>query len=260
LDELPRELFEEGFGLSTPVLTFGQKVCKYYSYTRRLLEKARTLVLDQYVLTPYMAAQVASANTPEDLIRATKLSAIMVTVPIMCRAAQGALEGTRITASLDEERGPSFEIRIPGTPERYTAFEPHLQRAFEGCRHSTATPHPGGSLDEDEVVAEYYRLWINLQPVSRGSAILGLIAVIAIYLARGQAFDELTEVGRQPDWEGLLWDGEDFVKGFGAHLRASKKSADGVLQSIMRDPDHSIQRIFPSLRKALWALEVSVDE
>ena len=239
LDQLPAQMFEEGYGLHTPVLHHSQRVCKYTPYAERLLGRAKALVPEQYVLTVNMTHAVEAATSVEGLCAALGQH-VMVIVPV--RGPRGErLEGTRITAVV-EGTGTSFGIRMPSTPPRHAAFYPIMQHLFLECKNNWS----------DRAVASFYHYWVNFQPVTRGSAAMGLIAVLALYHAKGMGFRDLTVADTQPDWESLLAENGDLcIDGFASHLHSlSEKEEDICL------PD--VRSVLPTYRKAVWALEVQV--
>jgi len=141
VDQLPEDLFFEGFGLQTPMITGQLKVPKYYSYFPRCFALTKRLLQEQHVLTDAMADKVAAATTCADLWGAMQRDFFVISpcfrLPLepgerpeatdRTAAERGWMEGTRITLVQKlEERGYQFTIRTPGTPDRYRAYTAEL--------------------------------------------------------------------------------------------------------------------------------------
>jgi hypothetical protein len=217
VDQLPEDLFFEGFGLQTPMITGQLKVPKYYSYFPRCFALTKRLLQEQHVLTDAMADKVAAATTCADLWGAMQRDFFVISpcfrLPLepgerpeatdRTAAERGWMEGTRITLVQKlEERGYQFTIRTPGTPDRYRAYTAELDLLWD--RILAEVRQPSGQPDRlADCFVEFYFLWVNFQPLTRGSAATGLIALLAFFLAAGEDVSCVVRPGVQTDWEAI---------------------------------------------------------
>uniref|UniRef100_A0A7S1NK44 Protein O-GlcNAc transferase n=1 Tax=Eutreptiella gymnastica TaxID=73025 RepID=A0A7S1NK44_9EUGL len=221
IDLLPHDLFHEGFGLQTPMLTGQLKVPRYYPYFDRCFSITKRLVQEQHVLTDEMAEGVCKAQTCPDLWAAMHRDFFVISPchklelqadekPEGPRKAEerGYMEGTRITlVSKPEDRGFQFTIRTPGTPDRYKDYSVELEILWERMRRDHGTDRLA-----DHIVSFYF-FWVNFQPLTRGSAACGLVALFGLFLAAGEELTSVVKKGMQTDWEGITTPRcEDFLK------------------------------------------------
>ncbi|TVU13165.1 hypothetical protein EJB05_40697 [Eragrostis curvula] len=214
------EEFNSGFGSHTPLLLGQAKVVRYYPYYQRVLEAAKTIMLD-----------LKYANNVEDraifLTDIEKLKKIEVAsscsdlynivgetywVATRCdsMAFQGRrLEGTRITTQNMGKTGFDFAIRTPCTPSRWEEYDEEMTAAWEAiceafCSDTTPTRDPG-TLDavKDAILRMTY-YWYNFMPLSRGSAVVGYVVLLGLFLAANMDVTASIPAGVQVDWEAML--------------------------------------------------------
>uniref|UniRef100_A0A0E0Q3C1 Suppressor of RPS4-RLD 1 n=1 Tax=Oryza rufipogon TaxID=4529 RepID=A0A0E0Q3C1_ORYRU len=214
------EEFNSGFGSHTPMLLGQAKIIRYYPYYQSVLEAAKNIMLDlKYV------------NNAEDraifLTDIEKLKKIEVAsscselyhivgetywVSTRCDsiAFQGRrLEGTRITTQNMGKTGFDFAIRTPCTPSRWEEYDEEMSAAWEAiCEAYCSDTNPTRDPDTlDAVKAAILRMtyyWYNFMPLSRGSAVVGYVVLLGLFLAANMDVTASIPHGVQVDWEAIL--------------------------------------------------------
>eukprot|EP01065_Artemidia_motanka_P021710 TRINITY_DN25969_c0_g1_i1.p1 TRINITY_DN25969_c0_g1~~TRINITY_DN25969_c0_g1_i1.p1 ORF type:complete len:915 (+),score=196.43 TRINITY_DN25969_c0_g1_i1:62-2746(+) len=209
IDSLPAEAFEDGFGLQTPLLTGEHRVPRYYPYFQRTFEMFRSLITEQYILTDSQLDAISSAKTPEEVWVAIGQDCFAVTPCHRSDPAAPPMEATRLTLIRTSAReGVQLAIRTPGTPSRFVAFGVELQRAFEDFCQAAAAADPGEAAKKNQPLIDklltVYFFWVNFQPLTRGSAAVGLCSLLGMLLSVGLELRGGVKEGVQTDWEGIL--------------------------------------------------------
>ncbi|XP_058069965.1 suppressor of RPS4-RLD 1 isoform X2 [Magnolia sinica] len=119
------------------------------------------------------------------------------------------LEGTRITVQKTAERGFDFAIRTPCTPSRWDDYDAEMTIAWEAlCNAYCGEVYGSTDLNVLESVRDailrmaYY--WYNFMPLSRGSAAVGYVVLLGLFLAANMEVTESIPKGVQVDWEAIL--------------------------------------------------------
>jgi hypothetical protein len=187
------------------------------------------------------------------------------------------LEGTRLTlckkTSNDDdgggggEVGYDFSIRTPGLPARWAAMEEELDACFASIVKQLvllkrmdlvahATPSSGTVRDKAHahLTREALRLfyyWVNFAPLTRGSAMCGYAAVMAVVLASNRSITSSIPKGKQLDWEAIFTgDSNEFIARFEKEIR--------TVPSVFSLADEvDFDAAIPSLYDALQALHLA---
>ncbi|GJN10543.1 hypothetical protein PR202_ga28644 [Eleusine coracana subsp. coracana] len=214
------EEFNSGFGSHTPMLLGQAKVVRYYPYYQRVLEAAKSIMLGlKYVNNAEDHAifltdieklkKIEVASSCSDLYNIVG-ETYWVATRCDSMAFQGkCLEGTRITTQNMGKRGFDFAIRTPCTPSRWEEYDEEMNAAWEAiceayCSDTNPTRDPG-TLDavKDAILRMAY-YWYNFMPLSRGSAVVGYVVVLGLFLAANMDVTASIPPGVQVDWEAIL--------------------------------------------------------
>lgn len=205
IDGLTRTAFEEGFGLQTPMVSGQNLVVRYYPQFPVAFALTKRLIVEQCPLTDRMAQDVMDALTCEDVYSVLKRD-FWVIAPCHSTACPGrVMEGTRLTIQYKVPNGYEYTIRTPGTPSRWMHFEEELHCLWVGICAEMVKPVEERSLDKlaHLVLASYY-YWVNMGPLSRGSAAVGLCVLVGMSLACGLPISLPCPPLVQLDWNGIL--------------------------------------------------------
>jgi hypothetical protein len=185
VDLLPPEQFAEGFGSHTPIVTGQCKTARYGVQLSRALRVMRELAIQQNGLSETTIAELKNAPDGNlNSVYAALRRDCWVTTPCYSDAFSGRiLDGTRLTLQFVPPAGFEFSVRTPGTPPRFKRFDEELTYAWQQvdtyARQTITTVGEQLSakrcLDLALRVAFY---WYNCMPLSRGTAALGLTAVM----------------------------------------------------------------------------------
>jgi hypothetical protein len=175
------------------------------------------------------------------------------------------LEGTRLTLckKLNSE-GYDFSIRSPGLPSRWSAMDKELDACFTTIVQQLILLKRINRLDLEtsnnlkiretaniQIIREALRLffyWVNFAPLTRGSAMCGYAAVMAVVLASNRKIISSIPKGKQLDWEAIFTsDSNDFIKRFENSIET--EPSDFVLSE-----DVDFDKAMPTLFDALQAL------
>lgn len=152
---------------------------------------------------------------------------------------EGESESESGRAGGDEGRGRDaeynvgfdFSIRTPGLPARWVAMEAELTACFESIvkqlvllkrmdRMEQDTPNSHSLRDTTltRLTQEALRLfyfWVNFAPLTRGSAVCGYAAIMAVLLAGGRTIKIPLPAGKQLDWEAIFTsNANEFIANF----------------------------------------------
>lgn len=203
IDLLSPEAFEEGFGLQTPMYSGQMKVPRYYPYCISAFNAMKPLILDQWALTDELRQRITDAKELADLHNTLAKDFWVVTRCQSLRDPKHILDGTRLTIVRKQFNGYDFTIRTPGTPPRWDDFDKELHALW------TQLNAEAGRHDRDidrisEIILHIYFYWVIFAPLTRGTAALGLMAVMALFLAADIEVTKIVERGKQTDFEAIL--------------------------------------------------------
>ncbi|CAN6180840.1 unnamed protein product [Urochloa humidicola] len=214
------EEFNSGFGSHTPMLLGQGKVVRYYPYYQRVLETAKTIMLDlKYVNNAEDRAifltdieklkKIEVASSCSDLYHIVG-ETYWVATRCDSLAFQGRrLEGTRITTQNMGKTGFDFAIRTPCTPSRWEEYHEEMTAAWESiceayCNDTNPTRDPGTLDPVKDAILRMTYYWYNFMPLSRGSAVVGYIVLLGLFLAANMDVTSSIPPDVQVDWEAIL--------------------------------------------------------
>ncbi|KAH9712205.1 Suppressor of RPS4-RLD 1 [Citrus sinensis] len=212
------EEFNSGFGSHTPMILGQAKVVRYFPNYARTLDVAKTVMKDKkyvhnkaddiidlsedalglYSSTPVISSSnwIADAKSCDDLYKVVGEDFWLST---WCSST--AFEGG--------ESGYDFAIRTPCTPSRWDEFDAEMTMAWEAlCNAYCGETYGSTDFNVLENVREailkmtYY--WYNFMPLSRGSAVVGFVVLLGLFLAANMEFSGHIPQGLQVDWEAIL--------------------------------------------------------
>ncbi|XP_015901639.2 suppressor of RPS4-RLD 1 [Ziziphus jujuba] len=214
------EEFNAGFGSHTPLILGQAKVVRYFPNFERTLDVAKTVMKDKsYVYNKADGIiDLSRDGILQDIMQAKSCSDLYKIVgedfwlATWCNstAFEGKqLEGTRITLVKMGENGFDFAIRTPCTPARWDQFDREMTMAWEAvCNAYCGENYGSTDFDVLENVRDailrmtYY--WYNFMPLSRGTAAVGLVVMLGLFLAANMEFTGNIPKGLQVDWEAIL--------------------------------------------------------
>ncbi|KAL8476980.1 hypothetical protein ACS0TY_029326 [Phlomoides rotata] len=234
------EEFNSGFGSHTPLIHGQAKVVRYYPNFQRAFNVAKEVMeQNKYVCDKKdhlinlrdngKLQEIMKAETCADLHGAVGQDFWLAT---WCKstAFEGKrLEGTRISLGKTDPVGYDFAIKTPCTPSRWDDFDVEMTSAWEAlCDAYCGENYGTTDFVELEKVRDailritYY--WYNFVPLSRGSAVIGLIVLLGLLLAANMEFTGSIPEGVQVDWEAILApDPNSFISSIKSWLYPSLK-------------------------------------
>lgn len=238
IDTLTAESFAAGFGVSTPLVSHQCEVVRYFPYFPAAFELFTRLTQQNTETTQDQQRCIAEARS-SSLPTVRRLAGIVdgfgkgfyVAVPCESSREPGTqLEGTRITLQPSKEQSEGYEfcIRMPGTPERYAAFSAELDFVW-GLLEAEFRKGPERDLEiYTDLVMKLYFYWVVFAPLTRGTAVCGMLAVCALHLAVGECI-------RPPHWEGVQMDWEAILSCSSEEFLARKTQAGGTMVDWLRE-------------------------
>ncbi|CAH9089930.1 unnamed protein product [Cuscuta epithymum] len=220
INKLSEEEFNSGFGSHTPLILGKAKVARYYPNFDRTLNAAKAVIKENnYVFDKRdnildlsgngKLHEIMSADSCHDLYRAIGEDFWLATRCYSTAFEGKHLEGTRITLLKTPKVGYDFSIRTPCTPARWDAFDMEMTSAWEAlCDAYSGETYGSTDLEVLESVRDailrmtFY--WYNLMPLSRGSAVVGFVVLLGLFLAANMEFTGSIPEGVQVDWEAIL--------------------------------------------------------
>ncbi|KAH9663845.1 Suppressor of RPS4-RLD 1 [Citrus sinensis] len=224
------EEFNSGFGSHTPMILGQAKVVRYFPNYARTLDVAKTVMKDKKYVhnkaddiidlsedaqglysTPVRSSSnwIADAKSCDALYKVVGEDFWLATWCNSTAFEGKQLEGTRITLVKMGESGYDFAIRTPCTPSRWDEFDAEMTMAWEAlCNAYCGETYGSTDFNVLENVREailkmtYY--WYNFMPLSRGSAVVGFVVLVGLFLAANMEFSGHIPQGLQVDWEAIL--------------------------------------------------------
>ncbi|KAG8384306.1 hypothetical protein BUALT_Bualt04G0104600 [Buddleja alternifolia] len=214
------EEFNSGFGSHTP-LTLGQaKVVRYYPNFQRAFNVAKEVMKDnKYVrdkkdniINLYengKLQEIVNAESCSDLYRIVGDDFWLSTLCNSMAFEGKHLEGTRFTLAKTGQSGYDFGIKTPCTPSRWEDFELEMTSAWEALCDAYCGENYGStdfSVLENvrEAILRMTYYWYNFMPLSRGTAVIGFVVLLGLFLAANMEFTGSIPEGVQVDWEAIL--------------------------------------------------------
>ncbi|GJP51356.1 hypothetical protein CLOM_g10511 [Closterium sp. NIES-68] len=218
IDALKNE-FETGFGSITAMTVGPTRNLKYYPLAHRALALMRARLLQTR-----MAANAAGSPLPvppsrlPEIERARSVGEVhavvgenfFVTTECHSVAFPGkVMNGTQLTLV---ESGSAFDfaIRTPVTPSRWKQFDAELAAAWRdlcGAVLDRALETADAARYRQRIQDNILRIgfyWYQFMPLTRGSAMVGLMAVLGLSMAAGMQTTSAMPRAMQVDWESIL--------------------------------------------------------
>lgn len=235
------EEFNSGFGSNTP-LTLGQaKVVRYFPNFQRAINVAKAVIKEKMFVynkednvidlsEEGKLQEIMDAQSCSDLFRAVGQDFWLATWCNSTASEGRRLEGTRITLLKVGESGFDFAIRTPCTPARWDDFDAEMTVAWEALCNAYCGEAYYGSTDFDvlenvrDAILRMTYYWYNFMPLARGSAAVGFVVLLGLFLAANMEFTGSIPQGLQVDWEAILnFDPNSFMDSVKSWLNLSLK-------------------------------------
>lgn len=220
VDKLSEKEFAAGFGSHTPMVLGQAQVVRYYPNFARAFRIVKELIHERGSVND-------AANRPVNLNDPEKLKAVdaaqdcaelykvigrdfWVVTPCNSSHEEGkVLDGTRLTLQKQGMKGFDFSIRTPGTPARWADYDAELAAAWQAlCDAYCDKAYGSMEFSELENVRDcILRLsfyWYNFMPLARGTAVVGYITLLGLFLAANMKVTASIPKGLQVDWEAIL--------------------------------------------------------
>ncbi|KAL2652061.1 hypothetical protein R1flu_020189 [Riccia fluitans] len=220
VDKLSEKEFAAGFGSHTPMLLGQSKIVRYYSNFPRAFGVAKKIILEERQV-------FNAANKPVDLSDPMQLLAIdsaatckevydvvgqdfWIVTPCHSTASSGkVLDGTRLTLQKLGLNSYDFSIRTPGTPQRWAEYDREMTAAWEEycklyCGRSKASNKSKQMKQLQECILRLSYYWYNFMPLARGTAVVGYVTLLGLFLAAEMEVSASIPEGVQVDWEAIL--------------------------------------------------------
>ncbi|KAL6073358.1 Suppressor of RPS4-RLD 1 [Balamuthia mandrillaris] len=248
VDLLTPEQFAEGFGSHTPMITGQTYVVRYSPMFKRAFAIMKGLLQQQQALDEHAKKRVAEAKECADLHAIMKRDFWVVT-PCYSTARPGKImEGTRLTLQASSPEGFEYAIRTPGTPPRWQEYDYEMTYIFELLKKEASSPSP--NLDRlSDLILKLSFYWYNFMPLSRGTAAVGYMSLLGMFLSVGIEITSAVPEGQQVDWEGILRPTpEEFIAQLKPWMYPSRKPTD-LLSTLP-----SVSQTFSTPRKMIEAM------
>ena len=269
IDTLPRESFEDGFGLQTCILNGQLKVQRYYGYFPRALEVLRAGMQRKVHLADNSVASLA-ADAKARVRGAQTLKEcydevggdFWITTPCASRLKPNVvLEGTRLTLVRTAYGGYEFSIRTASTPPRWRQMDAEMEHAHaELCQAALMYLEFRNAMTRDALVEAALTLfyyWVSFAPLTRGSAAVGLAILRASLLACGIDMTGRIPKDVQMDWEAIFSaTADDFIAKVRPWFFASLSEDEARW---VRDVPSAAEAL-PTIRDRIMALNTALDE
>eukprot|EP00850_Spirogloea_muscicola_P010134 SM000058S18564 [mRNA] locus=s58:532851:538878:- [translate_table: standard] len=270
VDQLSPKEFAAGFGSHTPIQLGHSRVLRYYPNFSRAFKLMKTQILERgYVFNAAnervslaegsQRQQVEAALDCSDLYKLVGGDFYVVTPCQSLADPTLVLDGTRLTIQNSQTplNSVDFSIRTPGTPARWARYDAEMACAWKELCHvirheddKLAAPRAIDKLSHCILRLSYY--WYNFMPLARGTAAVGYITLLGLYLAAGLEVTTLIPPGVQVDWDAIL----------SPQLEIFLGAVKPWLESSLKECEHfsmlpPLQEVFPTIASILAALSFS---
>ena len=221
VDKLTKEQFEEGFGSHTPMITGQTNVIRYYPMFQRSFSIMKQLIPQQHHVTEDDLKDVSDCKSMYDLMGKD----FWVVTPFISTAKPGKImEGTRLTLQYVHPEGYEYSIRTPGTPPRWRDYDEELTYIWN-CLTNEMTKDTRDISIISNLILTMTFYWYNFMPLSRGTAAVGYMGLLSMFLSMDILIDTSVPKDIQVDWEGILRPTpEEFIKVISCWLFPSRKT------------------------------------
>jgi len=214
----------------------------------RALKIMKAIIRDNPGVTEDMKKQLKHIDNCRELHSLIRRD-FWVTTPCHSISRPGIiLEGTRLTIQYVPPEGYEFSIRTPGTPPRWKEYENEMDYVYKLLvAEVTADVLDLDKVSEWILTLTFY--WYNFMPLSRGTAAVGFICLLGMFLAIGIEISQQVPKGQQVDWEGILGPKpQDFIDSLKPWLYPARKATE-VLNTLP-----SVSKTFPTIRSRIQAM------
>jgi len=292
-DLLASEEFEAGFGSHTPMYTGQTKCVRYYFWAERALELMKACAMEDggtnkadnchVPVEGIVRERFAAAATPQEVWEAAGDDCWNVVRVASTHRPGRTLEGTRLTVVRVPHvpDGFEFSIRTPVTPGRWAEFDAELRACFDAVVRALCRLEghrgPGGLADdapEDaqrecaEAILLFAFYWYNFMPLVRGTAVVGYVTILGLFLAAGLPVGRYMPADEQTDWEAILErDPRGFLRAVGERwlyppaLGPRETPGEGEVAAGARDVDPDalprVSEAFPTVRSRILTLSAA---
>ncbi|KAK9165906.1 hypothetical protein Scep_001097 [Stephania cephalantha] len=216
------EEFNSGFGSHTPLIVGQAKVVRYFPNYQRVLTVAKRVMNEtMYVYNAKdTIIDISEDGKLQDVLQAESCSDLYNAIgdtfwlATWCNsvAFEGKrIEGTRITLLKKAEQSKAFDfaIRTPCTPSRWDDYDTEMAMAWEAvcnayCGEAYGSTDPGMLENVQDAILRMTYYWYNFMPLSRGSAAVGYVVLLGLFLAANMEVMASIPPGFQVDWEAIL--------------------------------------------------------
>jgi len=250
VDLLSPEQFAEGFGSHTPMITGQTYVTRYYPMFARAFSIMKQLIKEHpNELTPSVE-RATNCKELHDIIRKD----FWVTTPCHSTARPGVvMEGTRLTCQFSPPEGYEYSIRTPGTPPRWKEYEYEMDFIFNELKEAITNTEEFDLDRISDLILTLTFYWYNFMPLSRGTAAVGYISLLGLFLSIGYEIDSPIKEKQQPDWEGILRPRpSDFIAELKPWMYPARKKTN-ILSELP-----SVAETLPTLRHRIQALNADI--
>ncbi|CAI5496784.1 unnamed protein product [Closterium sp. Naga37s-1] len=211
--------FAQGFRSSTPIKVWDLQTVKYYPVFNKSFEAMREALLESEQAFTNNQPFSVPRNTRGDMItRAADLQALHQAVGkdflVQAPCYSHAVPGKDLTGSMFEilksTHAFSFYTHTPVSPQRWHDFDQELTAAWQALcaavldAHTEAVdPHRYRQRIQDAILRLGY-FWFQLMPLTRGSAMVGLVSILGLSMAADMQTTTLIPHGVQVGWDVLL--------------------------------------------------------
>lgn len=241
VNKLSEKEFEAGFGSHTPMVLGQARVVRYYPNFHRAFSILKNLMLVEKcvhnasnnlidVSRSEQLQAINAANTCSDLYTIVGEDFWVVT-PCQSVDVNGKIiDGTRLTLQKMGEKSFDFSIRTPGTPPRWADYDEELSAAWEAlcdtvCWEAYGTTDMGLLEKARNCILKLTYYWYNFMPLARGTAAVGYVTLLGLFLAAGMEITADIPAGIQVDWEAILSpDVNNFIQAVSSWMYTSVKS------------------------------------
>ncbi|KAH6556121.1 hypothetical protein KP509_1Z203500 [Ceratopteris richardii] len=219
VNKLSEKEFIAGFGSHTPMLIGQAQVVRYYPNFPRAFSLLKDVIRsDQRVYNALndpvelSMAQLQAVEMAETCAQVYDVIGedFWVVTPCYSVATEGKiLDGTRLTLQKTGETGFEFSIRTPGTPPRWAEYDQELSAAWEElcdtfCWESFGSTDMKLLSKVQNCILRLTYYWYNFMPLARGTAVVGYVTLLGLFLAAGMEITASIPEGVQVDWEAIL--------------------------------------------------------